>query len=31
MAIAKQKVRFAAIKAVNRPLAKVQENSDAKE
>lgn len=31
MAIAKQKVRFVAIKATNRPMAKAEENSDAKE
>ena len=31
MAIAKQKVRFATIKAVNRPMAKATENSEAKE
>ena len=31
MAIAKQKVRFVAIKAVNRPMAKAEENSEAKD
>lgn len=31
MAIAKQKVRFATIKAINRPMAKATENSEAKE
>ena len=31
MAIAKEKVRFVAIKAMNRPMAKEKENSDAKE
>ena len=31
MAIAKEKVRFVTIKAMNRPTAKEKENSDAKE
>jgi hypothetical protein len=31
LAIAKEKVRFVAIKAVNRPMAKAKENMDAKE